>query len=73
MDQRSHFTGVFIHGGTRKSAYSLNIIRKTCIYFGGFQKTVTLDSEILYFEGPNTDQFQSRGHSYCLKRAVTMC
>ena len=59
MDQRLHFTGRFIYGGTQKFAHFLNRIRENCIYHSGFQKTGTSDSETLYFEGRNIDKFQS--------------
>ena len=44
------------------------------VYFGGLRKTGILsDTEILYFEGPNTAKFQSYGHWYCLNSSLGLC
>ena len=61
------------YGGTRKLAYFLNGIKKSCIYFGGLRKTgILLDTKILYFEGLNTAKFQYNGHWYWLNSSVSL-
>ena len=59
----AHKEGV-LYGETGKSAYFLNIIRKT---------EILLDTGILYFEDRNMARFQSHRHCYCLDRSATLC